>query len=184
MECYKAILDYFPRKKVCVVSNIKFDFKRTAIVLYVNYEEILQKKISSVCSKIGFDDAKITWLIFDPNEKGRKNAFDHIRIGMNGKDYGFCIPAENKIWISTLSIMKDKDSSPINRICSQLKIPGNVEEDFLADVIIDEITHIQTNCDHGNSKYDKKLQENAEKYYLSTLDRILLQTNLIKKSII
>ncbi len=183
MECYKAILDYFPRKKVCVVSNIEFDSKRTAIVMYVNYKEILQKKISSVCSKIGFDDAKITWLIFDPNEKERKNAFDHIRIGMNGKDYGFCIPAENKIWISTLSIMKDKDSSPINRIRSQLKIPRDVEEDFLADVIIDEITHIQTNCDHGNSKYDRKLQENAEKYYLSTFDRILLQTNLIKKSI-
>lgn len=159
------------------MSNIKFDSKRTVIALYVNYKEILQKKINSVCGKIGFNDAKIIWLIFDPNEKERENAFDNIRIGLNGKDYGFCIPAENKIWISTLSIMKDKDLSPINKIRSQLKIPGDVEEDFLADVILDEITHIQTNCDHGSSKYDRKLQENAEKYYLSTIDRILMQKN-------
>lgn len=175
MRYYKAILDHFLGKKVCVVSKIKFDSKGTSIVLYVNYKEILQKKINSVCGKIGFNDAKITWFIFDPNEKERKNAFDYIRIGLNGKDYGFCIPAENKIWISTLSIMKDKDLSPINKIRSQLKIPGDIEEDFLADVILDEITHIQTNCDHGSSKYNRKLQENAEKYYLSTIERILLQ---------
>lgn len=175
MRYYKAILDHFLGKKVCVVSKIKFDSKGTSIVLYVNYKEILQKKINSVCGKIGFNDAKITWFIFDPKEKERKNAFDYIRIGLNGKDYGFCIPAENKIWISTLSIMKDKDLSPINKIRSQLKIPGDIEEDFLADVILDEITHIQTNCDHGSSKYNRKLQENAEKYYLSTIERILLQ---------
>jgi hypothetical protein len=166
------------------MSNIKFDSKRTAIVLYVNYEEILQEKINSVCGKIGFDDTKITWFIFDSNETDRKNTLAHIRIGLNGKDYGFCIPVKNKIWISTSSIMKDKNLSLINKMRSQLKRLGDIEEDFLADVILDEITHIQTNCNHGSSKYDRKLQENAEKYYLPTINLISLQTNLIKKSII
>jgi hypothetical protein len=80
--------------------------------------------------------------------------------------------------------MKDKNLSLINKMRSQLKRLGDIEEDFLADVILDEITHIQTNCNHGSSKYDRKLQENAEKYYLPTINLISLQTNLIKKSII
>lgn len=166
------------------MSNIKFDFKNTAIIQYADYEKILQKKIDSVCNKIGFNDSKIIWFIFDPKEKERKNALNHIRIGMNGKDYGFCNPSENKIWISICSIMKDKDALPINRIRAQLKIPGRVEEDFLADVILDEITHIQTGCDHGSEEYDRKLQENAEKYYRSTIDHIMLQSNVKRMNII
>ena len=167
------------------MSNIKFDFNSTAIIQYVDYEKILQKKINSVCKKIGFDDSKITWIIFVPNEKERKSLLNHIRIGLNGKDFGFCIPAEKKIWISTLSIMKDKEAAlPINRIRDQLKIPEMVKEDFLADVILDEITHIQTNCDHGSDKYNRKLQENAEKYYLPTIDRIMLKCNVKRMNII
>lgn len=163
---YRVILEHWSRKKVCVMSNIKYDFKNTAI-LYVNYEEILEKKINSVCSKIGFDDSKITWFIFNPDEQKSKNNIGHIRIGYGGKDYGFCVPSENKIWISTLSIMKDRNASPLNIIHYRAKLPGMKEDDFLANVILDEITHIQTGYNHGSDEYDRKFQENVKKYYLS-----------------
>ena len=37
--------------------------------------------------------------------------------------------------------------------------------DSLENILIDEITHIQTRCDHGNPIYDNKHKENIQKYY-------------------
>ncbi len=155
------------------MSKIEFDLKDSVAQL-INCKEILGNKISKVCSRIGFDDSKITWIVFDPNEKEKENFFAHIR-GYYGCDYGYCVPEINKIWISTLSIMKDDDASPLKKIHSQLKLLLLNKEDFLANVIIDEITHIQTGSDHGSEKYDTQLRENLISYYLSPKGQAVLK---------
>lgn len=160
------------------MSNIKYDIKGS---LYMNYMKILENKISIVCNKIGFDDSHITWFIFDADERKResKNIMDSLRIGYTGKDYGFSYINKNEIWISTLSIRKDKNSVQFNMIGNLPKLPLKKENDFLASVIIDEITHIQTGCDHGSYEYDIKLQENTEIYYFSPIERILANVNTL-----
>lgn len=154
------------------MSKIEYDFKNT-IILYADYKKILQNKISKVCSKIEFDDSKITWVIFNPDEHEREDFLGYIGrfCGWNlrrycGWDYGHCNPKKNKIWISTLSIMKDYDASRLKK------------DDFLADVIIDEITHIQTDSDHGSAKYDMTFRENMINYYFSPIEQAMLKRKL------
>lgn len=147
------------------MSTIKFAEKAEgtvkAVASLVDYSEILQRKITSICNSIGFNDSKITWVIYDPPKPNLSNLTNKIRIGHNGLDYGFTLLTKNEIWISTSSIMKDVDLPLASKIFKKPE-DGN---DFLARVILDEITHVQTDCDHGMDKYDRKLEENCRKYF-------------------
>lgn len=151
------------------MSNIEFDTKGSVMLLLCDYKKILQEKIDKVCQKIGFNDSDISWYIYDP--KQNKNSIDQIFVGLNGRDYGYCIPHKKEIYISTLSIQKDVNSTLLKKYSELLKLPKT--DDFLANVIIDEITHIQTKQNHGNSEYEKKFIENANKFYLSPIERIM-----------
>lgn len=142
------------------MSNIKY--KNSSHVLYVN---ILQKKIDKVCRRIGFDDSKVEWHIFEPkiDSISKTNSIlQRILIGQKGENYGYTYISKNEIWISTWSLQKDNG---INSITKHPFKSNENKEDFLADVIIDEITHIQTGLDHGCSQYDNQLMQNIVKYY-------------------
>ncbi|HCW03139.1 MAG TPA: hypothetical protein DGK91_00520 [Clostridium sp.] len=154
------------------MSNIEYQFGGQTIALLCDYKEILQKKIDIVCTKIGFNDSKIKWYIFNP--KIRKTTIQNILVGMNGCDYGYCITDKNEIWISALSIQKCGSLTAYDKINSMIKLQKKAD-DFLANVIIDEITHIQTGSNHGQKDYDNKFIDNMRKYYLSPMERMMLK---------
>ncbi len=56
------------------------------------------------------------------------------------------------------------------------------KSDSLENILINEITHIQTRCNHGNPIYDNKHKENIQKYYqkelIQSLGNILLSKYL------
>lgn len=133
------------------------------------YKFVLQQKIAEVCKAIGFDDSDITWIIFDNRNF---NLIKHTaNYGWNlgelftvnhGEDYGYCYPARNEIWISTFTLQQ---AAPAARKVYISSTPSICKRDILADVLIDEITHIQTQCDHNSISYKAKLGENKRKYY-------------------
>lgn len=146
---------------------IKFDSKIQ--VLYYDYKKLLASKIKLVCSKVGFSYEGVKWIIFDPKISdvygNKPNQIQQMWIGGKGRDYGAC-NRKNTIWISTLAINKEySPNSILNKTNRALGISRKNEEDLLADVILDEIAHIATGCDHGSVKYDKKLAEFREYYY-------------------
>lgn len=143
------------------MSNIVMD---TNVLLAV-FKEILEKKIIEVCNRLGFDDSDVTWHIFDPKNKSNC-ILSQMLIGTRGKDYGYCNPKSKSIWISTFAIM----NSEMHSIQSNFSTLNNnrlhpSSSDLLANVIIDEITHLQTNCNHGTSKYDNQLLSNLRMFY-------------------
>lgn len=134
-------------------------------ISYISYKDELRKKIKSVCKKIGFRDKDIQWVIFDPRLKKITNPIEKVFIGSKGRDYGFCYPKKKVIYISTLAIQKNINDNIIYK--NKITINKN-KPDFLADVILDEIAHIVTKCDHGNPIYDSKLNQFKQKYYRNT----------------
>lgn len=130
------------------------------------YRQILQEKISSVCSKTGFDDSEITWIIFEHDATPTNTILDSFFIGMHGKDYCYCDSVQKKIWISTLALQRS--GNPIMSNAADISGRKSAGDDFLADVLIGGITRIQTGESHGDSSYDEKFRENKEKYYSSS----------------
>ena len=121
-------------------------------------------KIRKICKKIGFDDSKIRWVIYKPNKYEIK-----LNTNLLSYDFGFCILEKNEIWISTLAIEKERSNLTCEKSCV---FPPKNESDSLENILIDEITHIQTRCDHGNPIYDNKHKENIQKYYQKGINSI------------
>lgn len=137
--------------------KIKLDDK---IIINLNYKKRLSEKIKLVCSKIQVPYSNIEWYIYDPKSN---NPIGNMLIGSNGENYGYCYPYEKKIYISTLAINRDKQT-PIYEKSFNMR-PFERKRDFLAEVIMDEIAHIVTGCNHGNSKYDTELERLRKLYY-------------------
>ena len=151
------------KPKIKMDSNISIHFN--------SYQPCLSNKIKAVCSKIGISYKGITWIIFDPaisDIYGNKpDNFQKIFIGRKGSDYG-ATNGVDTIWISTIAISRDFSSFYTLKKLQQTIgfLPAHEEkEDFLAEVIIDELAHIATGCDHGTPKYDKKYIEFMNAYY-------------------
>ena len=147
--------------KIKMDSNISIHFN--------GYQTCLSNKIKAVCSKIGISYKGITWIIFDPAISDiYGNIPDNLQkifIGRKGSDYG-ATNGIDTIWISTLSISRDFSSFyTLKKLQQTIGFLPTNDEDFLAEVIIDELTHIATGCDHGTATYDKKYVEFLNVYY-------------------
>lgn len=142
--------------------------------LHEMYQSYLSKKIKIVCSKIKFEKNDIKWIIYDPKSL-TANPIEKSLIGTRGKDYGFCDPGNKEIYISILAIQGDLNGKNIlkqinnnlNLIGKTYKLSGVTKNkrDFLADVILDEITHIVTKLNHGDDEYDETLERFRYIYY-------------------
>lgn len=147
----------------------KIKMTSNTAVLLSGYLNCLSDKIKTVCSKIGFSYTGITWIVFDPaisDIYGNKpDNMQKIFIGRKGIDYG-ATNGIDTIWISTLAISKDYSTfNTLKKLQQNIGIFPTNDKDFLAEVIIDELTHIATGCDHGTAKYDKKYAEFMNAYY-------------------
>ena len=131
------------------------------------FHDILKVKIISVCNKIGFDDSQVVWWIFDPTNTSSNRIPNNLLIGKHGRDYGYCDFRSNEIWISTLALRKSMQEQN-QRKRSHILGYNKSCEDFLADVIIDEITHLQTKSHHGTTCYINKYRDNHRLYYSSS----------------
>ena len=156
-----------PIDKIYNMSNIVFETSNSMIIVG-NYKEILQNTISLVCKKINFDDKDVKWVIFDP--KQGKSTSERLFVGRKGADYGYTNIQEQTIYISILAIQASEQIYG-KKWNVRMRL-GKIRNDFLSNVIIDEITHIQTKKNHGMEEYDKKLQENMDIFYLSLIDRM------------
>ena len=142
------------------MSNIKCEH-----ISQVVHMSFLQSKIDEVCRKIAFNDSKVEWHIYEPKIdciSKNNRVFQEVLIGRNGEDYAYTDINKNEIWISMLSLKK---GATINSLIKKPFKFCNNERDFLAEVIIDEITHIQTGLNHGSEVYDNRLIQNIRKYY-------------------
>lgn len=139
------------------MSNICYEETNLAI-----YGIILQKAINKVLNKIGISDKGITWIIF--NEKshiGNGTLLSSITLH-NSYKYGYCNIDTKVIGISTAAIMKAPNYDVPTIIQNVLQQTKN---DFLVNVILDELAHITTKKDHGSRVYDATLSDYYKRYY-------------------
>ena len=153
-------------KRRWTMSKIRYNNQSAHIAIY---EMVLQEKITEVCRKICFDDSQISWVIFDAESFYSSKIASSVLVGTRGRDYGFFVPDTHEIWISTKAIQMAQPKN--TSLLKKSVLPNTVkqESDFLADVLLDEITHFQTGANHGEAKYDRKLRENYERYYYTYL---------------
>ena len=155
------------------MSNICYEETNFAI-----YGIILQKAINRVLSKIGLSDEGITWVIF--NEKPcMKNGILHSPIVLpNSYRYGYCNVDKKIIGISTAAIMKAPN---YDFLTIMQKISPQQKEDFLVNVILDELAHITTGKDHGSKAYNDTLSDYHRRYYIgNTCCMIVGNENMMK----
>ena len=138
---------------------------------------ILQNKIQSVLKRILETDSDIHWFIFDMYNAPIMTESEKL-ISNISKDYlgrnclykiiaeknickGFASPPCKSIWIYEGAIRTSISlfDSPFNSIFK----PSRSDE--LADIIMDEIAHIRTCQNHGETLYDKKLQNYRRLFY-------------------
>ena len=166
-------------------------FRSTENYLFWNgYKSVLQRKITAVCSRIGFDDSKVIWEIFDSFVEyadGRRKPTNinkmFVGIKTNGADYAATDVKNRVVYVSLMAIRLDRSFVGIPIVSGALPLYSGLGfgrirkyEDKLANILIDEFTHLQTKENHGNEKYDKQLAKNIELYYdgsLSIVDRLL-----------
>lgn len=144
------------------MSNIRYDDNSSHMAVY---KELLQAKIYSVCQSIEFDDEGISWVIFNAKKAYPDDIIGPILVGRKGSDYGFFDPRKGEIGISIEAIQRGASvTSMVDTIAISMFKPSK-RDDFLADVLLDEITHYQTGANHGTPKYDDKLRDNRRRYY-------------------
>lgn len=140
------------------MSNIRYDMGTDLAV----YGDVLQRTIDAVLEKIGISDEGIEWVVFKEekflNTWGLPVNPSFVYIYEKNYKYGFCYIDKQEIWISTAALKKAPNI--IERM-----LPRKKEENLLVNVILDELAHIVTGEDHGDTKYDKTLASFYKKYY-------------------
>ena len=138
----------------------------TPIMGFDLYEKILRNKIDLVCKRIHFTPSTVKWIIFDSSER-KRDLKGNVLVGTRGSDYGFCFPKRKEIWISTLALQKSNFNKKTESLQRQVfnTLMYNRTSDYLADVLIDEITHIQTGKDHEDLKYKETFTKNRKMFY-------------------
>lgn len=151
---------------------------------------MLQKKITDVCRRIGYDDSGVVWEIFDSfveyaDGRRKTSSFNRIFAGIktDGADYASTDVKKRVVYVSLMAIRLDRNYVGVSLTPNFLPLNSGLEfgrvrkyEDKLANILIDEITHLQTGEDHGSKKYEKQFDRNIKLYYdgcSSVFDRLL-----------
>lgn len=148
----------------------KITYAQNCIISGHLYKELLEKKIKDICSKIAFNDSGVTWIIYDSINMESSTFGLHLAKKQENP-FGYCNTFEKKIYISNHSLNSDFFNSPFK---ASSALVDRKQKDLLANVIIDEITHLQTGYDHGHPKYEQQLSENHRKYYYGSTSAFLL----------
>lgn len=142
------------------MSNIRYDMGTN----FASYGITLQRTITDILNKIGISDEGIRWVIFDEKKFLKDRILPSLPAIYLEKyyKYGFCDIENKEIWISTAAIMK----APLYGIQDMInKVLPTKKNNFLVNVILDELAHIVTKKNHGNKIYDDKLMSYYRCYY-------------------
>ena len=160
------------------MSNIRYRSGQT-MVLGFDHKKLLQNKINEVCRKIHFDDRGVTWEIFDSfteyADGRKKKSMDRMFVGIknDGSDYAATDVKNRIVYVSLMAIGLD---GAIKRPFLNMQSLGKPRlrryEDKLANILIDEITHLQTGSAHNTETYDKQFKANIDLYYGDRLSQI------------
>ena len=131
------------------------------------HERILEEAINDVCQRIGFNPNNVVWVIYSVDDSNLIQSLVHNMLmncsSQRKNQWGYCKITEKAIYISTKAIIQSKYALP-NKYALRFGEKRSTH-DMLTDVLLDEITHIQTRCDHGSPAYDQQYQDNYCKYY-------------------
>lgn len=158
------------------MSNIRYDIGTS----FASYGITLQKTITDILNKLGISDEGISWVIFDERKFMKESilpSIPSIYLEKNYK-YGFCDIENKEIWISTAAIMKAPLYGIQDMINKVLFQPPS--DNFLVNVILDEMAHITTKKNHGNKIYENKLLSYHRSYYGNGLSGVNTD-NIISK---
>ena len=148
----RDVLPISSQKELIYVSNIR---SKTPYSI-INIKHNLRRKIDEVLNLLGETDDEIHWVITD------KYSLHHGFYGMFRRGApAWALPDRNEVYID-LSILWGL-SLPTSTL-HNLMSPRS-HNDFLADVIMDELAHIKTGKDHGSTEYDEKLASYHNRYY-------------------
>ena len=128
------------------------------------YREILYDKAREVTQKIGFVVNRLEFVIFDAKTKKiNSTTLHHLNVFIPaGRDYGYYDHNTKKIWISTMTLQKSQH--PLKLPFTKL-IKPKPGSDFIANVIIDELTHRKTDKGHGTNEYDELYKQYICRFY-------------------
>lgn len=159
--------------------DIRFD-DRVELRL-VDFEELLEKKIKKVAQRINIDISNAKWIIYDANnfDDGKckkESALDFLfannkitkmmpQLKKCKYPWGFFNHKTGEIGISYQSIMRSAFDIP-TEWQKFLPVKEKMKFDFLARVIIDELTHYLTGKGHDQPDYDKVFMQHMEMYFL------------------
>lgn len=143
--------------------NIKFDSGAGLTM----YSVVLEQALKDITKKIGVNAAGISWVIFDEKSFAEKKKAGYFQINISSflmlqnYQYGLCYIDKKEIWISTTAIQSySLNSSMLLNYFAMKK-----QDILLVNVILDELAHIKTGKDHGNTRYDSLLQKYHYLYY-------------------
>lgn len=144
------------------MSDIYFD--TDAEVEISAYKSILQRTITDILKKIAISDKGISWVIVEEEKFKEMDGVSDIDkllpispLIKEKYKYGRCNPKTNTIWISKAAI--HTAPLPVENL-----LPKKYQNQ-LVDVILDELAHVETGKDHGDSEYEAKIASFREKYY-------------------
>lgn len=143
--------------------NIRFDND----VGLTMYSVILKQALKDITKKIGVNASGITWVIFDEKSFAEKKKAGYFQVNipsflmLQNYQYGLCYIDKKEIWISTTAIQSYSLNSPMLLNPFAMK----KQDILLVNVILDELAHIKTGKDHGNTQYESLLQEYHHRYY-------------------
>lgn len=131
----------------------------------------LQHKLNIVLPKINETDSDIKWYIYDANNVPKKQdagiesliKLPPIPSLISNICPGFASPQNRQIWILDRPITLYIPLTGFPRVTNAF-LRGN-NDDYLANIIMDELAHIRTGLDHDSEAYNKKLLHYRELYY-------------------
>ena len=126
------------------------------------YNETLNNKLVEVANKTGANVKSVEWIIYEAEKKvDLFNCSTPIRVTRYGEEYGFMPLGTQQAWISTRAI---REATLVSGHFSNLSC-FKEKSDILADIIIDELVHVETQKDHGTKEYDELHDSYCRKFY-------------------
>ena len=140
------------QKELIYVNNIRSE---TTYPL-ANIKNRLRKKVDEVLNLLGETDSEIHWIITD------KYSLHHGFYGLFRRGSpAWAFPNQKEIYIDICILWRL--SLPTSTLYDFMNV--RFHNDFLANVIMDELAHIKTGKDHGSKEYDEKLTSYVDRYY-------------------
>lgn len=147
--------------------RIMFDRNCTA---NSDYEKLLDVRVKHITKKIGNSFSDVKWIIYDPENPPILDQLDNIKLFVNkafnlpvfevtcANKFGFTIYEAKEVYIS---------SRTLDRGATILGLDDRISEhglDFLTEVIIHELAHVEAKtADHNSNDFKSVLESYAKK---------------------